>query len=317
MKHKLVNAIKIAISLGLMAFLLTRPEMAQAGRMLLSANPWYLIGAVAIYISAILVNVYKWQVLLNAQGMKVPFHSLAAHFFTGLFFANFLLPMVAVDVVRGYGLAVDSEQAAEAAVSVLVDRLIGLASFLFAGLLSMAFAVTLMGRNDLSWLAGVVLAANLAFGIGFLVLLSRRLRRMLEKAFKLSFLARLAPLYTRLSTAIDAYRGNPAAVFWAFVVALAGLLLTNIVNYWSAQAVNAGIPLVYIFVLNPLTPFAPLLIPSVGGLGVNQGTFVVLYSHIAGVATPASALSLSLVMQAIIYATSLPGAFLWWRWRKP
>ncbi|RLC80266.1 MAG: hypothetical protein DRI61_06145 [Chloroflexi bacterium] len=316
MKGKLINAAKIAISLGLMAFLFTRPEMSQAGQMLLSANLWYVTVAVVVYIIAILVNVYKCQLLLRAQGIEVPFGSLASHFITGLFFANFLLPMVAGDVVRGYGLARDSEQAAESAISVLVDRMVGLASFLFAGLLALALAVALMGRDDFRWLMFIVLLANLAFAALFLALISRRLRGVLERALKLGFLSRLLPVYARLSKAIDAYRDNLPALLLAFLVALAGLVLTNLVNYCSARAVEAGIPLVYIFILNPLTPFAPLLIPSVGGLGVNQGTFVLLYSRVAGVASPAAAFSLSLVMQAIIYVTSLPGAFLWWRWRK-
>jgi len=315
MKEKLVNILKVAISLGLMAFLFSRPEMSQTGRIIASANLLYFAAAIVVYVLAILVNVYKWQLLLHAQKVEASFGDLASYFFTGLFFANFLLPMVAGDVVRGYGLARDSAQAAEAAISVLVDRLIGLASFLFAAVLSLGFAVFVLGRSDLAWIAWLTCGVGVAFVLLFASMLSRRLRAMMEKLFQFRFLKRLAPLYIKLSTALDAYRGNIASLFLAFAIALVGLLLTNVVNFWSAEAVKAGIPLIYIFIFNPLTPFAPLLIPSVGGLGVNQGTFVLLYSTIGRVTSPANAFSFSLIMQLIIYLTSLPGAFLWWKSR--
>lgn len=310
MKRALTSALKVAVSLGLLAFLLTRPEIHQSWELFLKARTDLIALAFALYFLAIFANIYKWRLLLRAMALEVPFGNLTSYFFTGLFFGNFLLPMVAADLMRGYGLAVDSEQAAEAAISVLMDRLVGLASFLFGGLVGVAFAIWGMKRTDLSGLAAAVAGANALFFLGFVSLLSRRLRGLLGK-----FLGTNA-LFARLSRAVEAYRKSPGILAEAFLIALAGLGLTNLVNWCASEAVHAGIPFVYIFILNPLTPFAPLLIPSVGGLGVNQGTFVFLYSNLAGVATPAGAFSLSLLMQAIIYFTSLPGAFLWWRSRK-
>jgi len=310
MKKAITTALKVTISLGLLIFLLTKPEIHQSWELFLKARLDLLVLAFAIYFLAIFTNIYKWQLLLKSAGMDVPFGNLTGYFFTGLFFGNFLLPMVAGDVMRGYGLAVDSEQAAEAAISVLVDRLVGLASFLFGGLLGVAFALWGLGRRDFSSLALVVLAANILFLLGFASLLSRRLRKLLERIVGGN------AVFLRLSSAVNVYREKPAALGKAFLVAILGLYLTSLVNWCASEAVHAGISPIYIFILNPLTPFAPLLIPSVGGLGVNQGTFVFLYNNVAGVASPAGAFSLSLVMQAIIYITSLPGAFLWWRQKR-
>jgi len=310
MKRAITTVLKVTISLGLLIFLLTKPEIHQSWELFLKARLELLVLAFALYFLAIFANIYKWRLLLKSAGIEVPFGNLTAYFFTGLFFGNFLLPMVAGDVMRGYGLAMDSEQAAEAAISVLVDRLVGLASFLFGGLLGVAFALWRLGRKDFFGLALVVLAANILFILGFASLLSRRLRRLLER-----IIGRNA-VFLRLSNAVNAYREKPAALAKAFLVAMLGLCLTSLVNWCASEAVHSRISPIYIFILNPLTPFAPLLIPSVGGLGVNQGTFVFLYSDLARVATPAGAFSLSLVMQAIIYITSIPGAFLWWRQKK-
>lgn len=310
MKRALTSALKVAISIGLLVFLLTKPEIHQSWELLSRAKLELVFLAFALYILAIFTNIYKWHLLLKAAGMEVPFSSLTSYFFTGLFFGNFLLPMVAIDVMRGYGLAVDSEQATEAAISVLMDRLVGLASFLFGGLVGVTFALWGMKRVDLYSLVVAVVSVNVFFTLGFASLMSRRLRRLMGKVTSIN------PFLLRLSKAVDAYRTKPAVLGKAFLVALFGLTLTSLVNWCASEAIHAGIPPVYIFILNPLTPFAPVLIPSVGGLGVNQGTFIFLYSSLAGVTSPAGAFSLSLLMQAIIYFTSLPGAFLWWKSRK-
>ena len=51
--------------------------------------------------------------------------------FVGSFFNNFLPANVGGDVMRGFGLAQYTERSAEAAVSVIVDRIIGLVAFMF------------------------------------------------------------------------------------------------------------------------------------------------------------------------------------------
>jgi uncharacterized membrane protein YbhN (UPF0104 family) len=91
------------------------------------------------------------------------------------------------------------------------------------------------------------------------------------------------------------------------------VLATCVVNYFAALTVGADVPLVWVFVLTPLTPFA-LYIPSIAsGLGVNQAVFVALYHNLTGLLPQAQALAMSLVMQMTIYVASLPGAVLWWR----
>ena len=82
-------------------------------------------------------------------------------------------------------------------------------------------------------------------------------------------------------------------------------------------------PLAWVFILTPLTAFAPFLPSIASGLGWNQGAFIVLYVELAqlGGAQPeafaASVLIMSLAMQAIIIVSGLPGAVLWWRKREP
>lgn len=313
-----MTVLKVAISLGLIGYLLFfKVDLAQVGRAIAGANLLYYLLALALYFLAITLGCWKWQILLRAQGLPVPLSQLLSFTFVGLFFGNFLLPMVAGDVVRGYGLARDTEKAAEAAVSVLVDKLVGLLAFITAGALLSLYAVWGLGRTDLRGLALVACAAFLAFVLGFASMLSRRLRSLLERVFALPFLRRLAPLYQRLSSSVQAYRDDPGRLAQAFLISLVVLLITNIVNWLLAEAVGAGIPLIYIFIFNPLVAFAPILIPSIGGLGVNQGAYDLLYAALGRTTSSELAVTFSLVMQSVIYLSSLPGGVVWLVRRRP
>jgi len=235
----------------------------------------------------------------------------------GLFFANLPLSQVMGDIARGVDLARHTKgYGAEVAVSVLMDRLVGLASFLFASVVTLAFAIFSLGRTDLTSLWVTVLLVLLAFAIALAVLLSRRLRGLVEQFFKWQPLSRFTALYRNLSDAVQMYRSNIEALAVAFFVALLGVLVTNVVNFLAAESVQAAIPLLWIFVFNPLTPIAQFIPSILSGLGVNQSVFVLLYSGIGKVSNEPKALAMSLVMQAVIYIASLPGGLLWWRTRK-
>ncbi|MGD9405653.1 MAG: lysylphosphatidylglycerol synthase transmembrane domain-containing protein, partial [Anaerolineae bacterium] len=155
MKDKLLNVLKVAISLGLVVFIFTRPEIRNVDWATVLAElrfwPWLL--GLAIYFIAIGFNVLKWQYLLRTLDLHVPFPSLYRYNLVGLFFALLPLSMVGGDIARGWDLARHTEgQAAEVAVSVLVDRLVGLAGFLLASVLGLAAAVLVLGRPELGWL---------------------------------------------------------------------------------------------------------------------------------------------------------------------
>jgi uncharacterized membrane protein YbhN (UPF0104 family) len=129
-------------------------------------------------------------------------------------------------------------------------------------------------------------------------------------------LAKVEPIYLRLSDALQAYRERPGALVQAYGIGLLVIVVSNVVNWMVATAVGATIPLSYVFLFNPMLAFAPLIVPSLGGLGVNQGAYDLLYASLGGVVSPAGALTVSLLMQLIIYVSSLPGGVLWLRKRR-
>jgi uncharacterized protein (TIRG00374 family) len=319
LKDRVLNLLKAAISLGLVAFIFTRPTIVEADwtAILSHLRPWPWLAALGIYLVAIGFNVLKWQYLLRTLDVTVPFLGVFRHQLVGLFFANLPLSMLGGDVARGWDLARSVEGKTEAiAVSVLVDRLVGLAAFLMAAALGLAFAVVSLGRADLAWLLTTVALILAAFVVALVVLMSQRIRGFIERIFRARLLSRFLPFYEGLSDAVQGYRTHLGALAVALGLGLCTVLATCAVNYLAAATVGARVPFVWVLILTPLTPFA-LYIPSIAsGLGVNQAVYVALYSGLAGALNPAEALAMSLAMQLIIYVASLPGAALWWRRRQ-
>lgn len=311
MRNRIITALKVIVSLGLIAFLVQRVDIAVVGAAVRSANYAWLAAALLLYAGAVTSGGLKWWILLRAQGIDIPFIDLLAYTFQGVFFNNFLPANVGGDVMRGYGLARYTDRAADAAISVIVDRLVGLMAFMTAAFVAALAAVLLAGQQQLS----VILVASgfgtVGLAVFFGALLSRRVRALVEHLFRRGLLARLLPLYQKLSEALTAYRFKVSHLALAFCVSLFTLILSNLANYVVVQALGGGISLLHIFLFNPLIAFVLLVPISVGGLGLNQGAFVFFYG-LVGV-PQAVALPVSLVMQIIIYVTSLPGGFLWWR----
>ncbi len=314
MRDKLITLAKAGISLVLIAWVFSRVNLAEVGRMLASANVWDLLLALALYLGAISLNAVKWQILLRAQGIRVPLRALIEYTFVGVFFNNFLPANVGGDVMRGYGLARYTARLADAAVSVIVDRVVGLIAYMSAAVVAAIVVVNTMERNhDLQAVEYVALAALTAIAGGFGVLLSRRLRALVGRLFQWSWLEPLAPIYGRISEAFGAYRFRYGALGQAFLVALGGLMLSNLVNWLLAESLGGGIPLLYICLFNPLIALVLLVPISIGGIGVNQNAYPFFFG-LLGVPR-GLALAMSLLMQAVIIVSSLPGGALWWRWR--
>lgn len=328
MKDKVIAVLKVAISLGLMAYLLYRflhdpVDREVLLRHLTTANYGYLLLGLLLFITAVITNSIKWYILLRAQGVDIPFQAVNNYTFVGQFFNNFLPANVGGDVMRGFGLARYTARNTDAAVSVIVDRLIGLMAFMFTAVVAALVAVNIVPQGQspaeqrlAGALAQIEVLAMLGMGVmavGFAVMLSHRLRQLMGKFLTIGPLQRLLPVYQPISAALGAYRYQYSALLGAFAVGVGTVLLTGLVDIAIVAGLNGHIPAIYIFLLNPIIAILLIAPISIGGLGTGSVLYVELYT-LLGASGPL-VFALSLFKQAIIYLGSLPGGILWLRRR--
>ncbi len=329
MKDKLTIVLKVVISLGLMTYLFYRFLSDPHDRTVLithltTANYGYLLLALALYVTAVITNAIKWYILLRAQGIPVPLGALTNYTFVGFFFNNFLPANVGGDVMRGFGLARYTERSAEAAVSVIVDRIIGLLAFMFTAVVAALVAVNIIPvgqmagdetlAKDLTQVEMVAIVGMVIIIAGFAIILSHRLRQLVGRIFAIKLLKPLAPLYQRISDAFGAYRYQYGALLGAFGVGVVTVLLTGLVDIAIVAGLHGEIAPIYIFLFNPIIAVALIAPISIGGLGTGSVLYVYFYGLVGVPQTLAFALSL--VKQAIVYVGSLPGGGLWLRGRE-
>ncbi len=314
MKSLVWNSFKIAITLVIIVFLFSRVDLAVMAQQLARANGWFLLLALALYFLAIALSALKWQIVVRAQTMNVPLAHLLIYSFVGLFFGNLLPSNVGGDVVRAYGLARATGQAEAAAISVLVDRLMGLVAWLGAAAVMAVLATATLARGDeieQIEMATAIVAALFIFASA--LMFSRRLSQRLLRLFEFGLLRRLQPIAHRIYDALQIYRHSYRALASNLILSIAIVIVTTFVWYAVALALGLHVSIFYFFLFNPLLVFVLLIPISFNGLGPKEATAVFFFGLI-GVPSEI-ALAMSLIFHVIVVLTSLPGGVLWWRER--
>lgn len=299
-RQRLFNALKIAVSLGLIAFILTRVGLAETWNALRGAHWGLVAAAFALFILTLPLRAFRWQALLNGLKVHVSISRLTTLYFVGAFFNIFLPTGVGGDVVRAVELTQDSRHGAEAIGTVFVDRLIGLLVLFVIALAALPFSYRLV---ELEVAVAIVVMALAGLVGGWLLLQGDLLGRI---GRRLAFL----PAQDKLEKLYRAVGGcGRKALTWALAVSVLFNLVNILVNYLIALAVGVHLSPWYFFAFVPIISFSLALPVSLGGLGVREGTYVLLFGQ-AGVA-PEQALALSLAYYAITVATGLLGGLVY------
>lgn len=317
MKQNLVNLAKLLITLALIVFILTRVDLSQVGTIIVEANPWLLLLALALYFAALVVGAFKWQILVRAQGIDASLGDLLASSLMGLFFGNVMPTNIGGDVVRAYDLARATRGRSEAAaISVLVDRMMGLFSWFSAAVVTSAITSLLLTeaqRLEQLEIATIIVAS------GFLalcaMLFSRRIARRAAVLFQWSPLARVKPIAENIYHALQVYRFRYGALALNVLLSLGIVVITAFVWFLVGQAVGiTHVNFFYFLLFNPLVGFVLLVPISINGLGAKEAAVVFFFGMI-GVANE-RALAMSLLFHLIVVLTSLPGGLVWLRARR-
>ncbi len=327
-KQTLFNILKLAVGVGLLVLLFLMLDDPQAlWQQIINANVSLLVLGGLCYASAVALSGLKWGVLLKAAGIEVTVKRLLRYQWIAEFFNNFLPAQVGGDVMRGYELAVDTHRTADAAASVLIDRIIGLLVFMSAAVVG-SWSILAFGRPDGTPLLPdqIVLLRIAAYGsavltaalfVTIMALLSRRLKVVVERLLRvLPFASHTTPMWNKMGEAFNVYREKYRALMLA-ALGSAGIVILTSVNIWLiARAIEPGaITFLEVLVINPIIVFVGLMIPlSPGGLGVRQGAFAATFLLMG--AGGDLGFAVGLLQQFIGYIVSIPGAYMWIRGRR-
>lgn len=303
-RRALVLALKIVVSVGLLALLLSRSDVPRVWSYVRTASLGWLAASLGLYLLMILASAWRWGLLLDAQGVAVPTRTLTGSFLVATFFNNFLPSNIGGDVIRIADTAGAAGSKTLAAAIVLADRGLGL-----LGLVLLAAAAATIARQGASapvpaWMLWAGLAAALAAAAPAL-LAPRQAIRLLGP------LRRLNPEWVgrrldRLVVTLERFRQAPLALAGCFAGAV--LVQGLLVGFYAAIAHAMGVAISpwHMAVLVPVSFLVQMAPLSVNGFGLREATFSLYFARL-GLPIEA-ALAISLLGAALVMLFSLSGA---------
>ena len=301
-RQLLLNFARILISVGLMAWVISRAGLDKLLANIRTADVRPYALAIGLALVGILLRAVRWQILLNAVNAKVPFRRLVYLYFVGAFFNAFLPTGFGGDVVRvlEFGKGATSAQAAGTAV---VDRLTGFIVLFWLALIALPIGANLLPP------ATTLLIALLAGGVtlGSALLFEGRLLRWITARFPRS-----------LSLAGDAWLGRTYGVItacgWRAITGALGVsavfnIMMNAAGLLVARAFRMDVSVWTLFLFVPVATAALLVPISISGLGVREGIFVTLFAQV-GVAG-SQAVAFSLTWYSLDFAMALVGGVIY------
>ncbi len=282
--------LKLAVSLGLLAYIIGKIPFADLKAALLHANlPKFLLAFLLVNL-CMAVSAVKWRPLLTVLQINIPLHRLLGVYYIGLFANNFLPSSIGGDALRIYHVAKDSGKTAEAAASVVGERLLASLALVFTAAAAMFF---LSNQN----------AAQIYRYVGVLAVVCAVLTAVIFY-YPFQETGRLGRFLCRLSE-YKKYPGTLALVLLLSFVFQACMVLANVYIF---GALGVQLPVYLHFVYVPVIMAVSMLPLSINGLGVREGMYVLFYGF-AGVDS-ATALLCSLLFFTQITVSSLAGGII-------
>ena len=242
---------------------------------------------VLIFVSR-LATFARWHVLLQIERINVDWKDSLRLTFAGLFAANFLPTTIGGDVVRLAGAMRLGIGGALAAASLIVDRLIGMAGMAMVAPLGL---VPVLGN-----LEKITRFSDhtMIFSSGFFV--NKKIMIKIKTAFR------------KIITSFAFWVHHPSilllALFFTFIHMLCTFLIVDVL----VVGMRESIPFWKIAGLWSLTYFITLIPISFNGLGLQEVSFINLFTIFGGISDP-TGLSIALIMRVLMLVGSVPGAF--------
>ena len=279
-RRLLLQLMKIVISAGLLVFLLTKISPERLLPVLHRIEWPYLLLAFSIFFSSVLLGSYQWHQLLGAGGIDLTFAKTFRLYFVGLFFNNFLPANIGGDAVKIYDVSRIGNDPYQVFAITLLDRIIGITGLC---LLAVAGSIILIGRGGIEELPIYLIVFISCIAPVFALVLNRRISGQIKKMFTMITWWGLGERFGSVFEHLGEFRRLRVLLGRLTLLALAVQLLRVCTHVAVARALGVAMTpdrLLYFFVFIPLLGLLMVLPISINGLGVREGTGVLLFARI-------------------------------------
>ena len=309
MTSRASNLLRIVFAVALTAYLLFKSHPRAVGAALIGVSwKWIGLAVLLVLVDRALMAV-RWIWLLGPVERRhlPPVSALMRIFFVSTFVGSFLPASVGSDAVRTWQVTQRGVPGPQALASVLMDRVLGIASILIAAI----GGLIVFPELTANWRVMIAFYVALAgCAVALLFVFSAQWDALVRRRMVPRFPSRLQPVADRVLTALQAYQAHRGTTL-VVLAASVGVQILRIIQAWClGMSLGMATPLLAYFAYIPIILLLMLLPITISGLGVAQWAFRWLFVP-AGAATAAPAVfALSVLFLALGILGNLPGALL-------
>jgi uncharacterized protein (TIRG00374 family) len=309
MKKTVLTALKVLVSVSILAYIFTRVvDIRHLGNNLAQAQLSFFALAVMTYFAVQALSAYRWYLLLKPQGLKVSYPRMLSFYFLGMYFNFFLPSTIGGDVFRIFYLNKDTGRLSASTTSVFLDRDIGMGGLLLVGTAVASYGGTSFQGARLAPIFGLVIAG---FLLANLALFYRPTYNVLHRLLTVFRLKRADEKVESLFESVNSYRGRWGLLLETTLISIGVQVGCVLVNVLSARAIGLQTEHGWLdfLVFVPTIGLISMVPLSVNGTGWREASYILLFQSAGASAEQAAALALLWLGAVVI--TSLPGGIIY------
>jgi glycosyltransferase 2 family protein len=300
-KSKIFKIIlKIVVSLGFISWIVVRTKWVEVFAYLRVVRLWQLMIYSLIILLGMIISSYKWKLLSDFKKINVSLKDHFRYYLTGTFINNFLPSFIGGDTFKAYQIGHKDKLYAQAASSVMADRITGLFG---ACILASIFSLINIDRvldSRVLLLVNSFIIASLAFDI-----IASKFRDLpVWKRFFKYVPEKIMKLLRELGSYNDNSRIIMKAIWLSFVFNFFGVALANYILFWS---LGIKLPIIdYLSVIFLINIVASIPI-SINNYGIKEWAYITFFGVLGvGSSVAITVAILGRFIQMIISFSALP-----------
>jgi len=307
--------LRIAVSVGILFYLFKTQfknfiDVTSAFRNS-GVNYGFITLSLVTYWIGIYFIVLRWRILMHTQKISASQSFLLGSYLVGCFFNNFLPTSIGGDIYRIYDSSkLKNSSAMKAGSIILMDRFIGVMTMVIY--LVFVLAIGFVGTSHIEPVLGKWKVSNQLLSILIIILFILAVLTIFIMLFpdffklnrlfrKTRFLHKWGDKFRQIYNAFREFRKSKVIFFISIVISLV-LQFAFILNcYYLGRAFGILQPSLIGFIfVTQISGILSMIPISVGGIGVREGSFVILLSALGAQKDIATIVSLALLVVILI-----------------
>lgn len=285
-------ALRLAVTLAAFGLLLWWVDPLELAAAFTSVLWFWVIVRIVPYATSIWIQAWRWQLFLGLEGITTDTNRLFRRVWMSRFFANMMPGSIGGDIFRVIESADFSNCKLAVARSVLLDRIVGLASLgVYTSIACLVWAWW-HAWPSLGWVAAIGLVSSVIALVLFSTGWPGRMTNSLAERLRPG---RTKIFFTRLADSLHDLSGKRRLLVAAALTTILFNVTWAIGSYFGFLAFGLTISPLLVVTLMPVV-FAVSALPiSINGLGVSEGVFVLVFT--AGGLEPAEAAAVAILLR--------------------